>query len=51
MPFLIDSYTFSPVPWKGKDPLRRIKSITPKKDNAIVRLHVHKFKDCNYSGN
>ena len=25
----MDSYTFSPVPWKGYDPLRRIKSTTP----------------------
>ena len=39
MPFLIDSYTFSPVPWKGKDPLRRIKRITPETDNAIISLH------------
>ena len=47
MPFLIDSYTFSPVPWKGNDPLRRIKRITPETDNAIISLHVHEYKDCN----
>ena len=47
MPFLIDSYTFSPVPWKGKDPLRRIKRITPKKDNAIISLHVHSTVETN----
>lgn len=41
IPFLIDSYIFSPVPWKGKDPLRRIKRITPERDNAIISLHTH----------
>lgn len=48
MPFLMDSYTFSPVPWKGKDPLKRMKRITPEKDNAIISLLVHELKGCSY---
>ena len=34
----MDSYIFSPVPWKGKDPLRRIKSITPEKHDDSTEL-------------
>ena len=47
IPFLIDSYIFSPVPWKGKDPLRRMKRTTPEKKNKHIFKNLCKEKIIN----
>ena len=40
IPFRIESYIFSPVPWKGNEPLRRMNSITPKRQHNISLHHI-----------
>ena len=40
IPFRIESYIFSPVPWKGNEPLRRMNSITPKREHNISLHHI-----------
>ena len=40
IPFRIESYIFSPVPWKGNEPLRRMNSITPKREHHISLHHI-----------